>query len=68
MYAEVSVSLVDFISFAILVYLNVNGRISTSEFVYISGMIVIFSSNLLKFTTDLSYLYSQIPYLMDTFN
>lgn len=62
------VSLVDFISFAILVYLNVNGRISTSEFVYISGMIVIFSSNLLKFTTDLSYIYSQIPYLMDTFN
>lgn len=65
---NLSVSLVDFISFAILVYLNVNGRISTSEFVYISGMIVIFSSNLLKFTTDLSYLYSQIPYLMDTFN
>ncbi len=65
---NLSVSLVDFISFAILVYLNINGRISTSEFVYISGMIVIFSSNLLKFTTDLSYLYSQIPYLMDTFN
>lgn len=65
---NLSVSLVDFVSFAILVYLNVNGRISTAEFVYISGMMVIFSSNLLKFTTDISYLYSQIPYLMDTFN
>lgn len=65
---NLSVSLVDFITFVILVYMNVNGRISTSEFVYISGLIVIFSSNLLKFITDLTYLYSQIPYLMDTFN
>lgn len=65
---NLSVSLADFLSFTILVYLNVNGRISTAEFVYISGMMVLFSSNLIKFTTDLSYLYSQIPYLMDTFN
>lgn len=65
---NLSVSLADFLSFTILVYLNVNGRISTAEFVYISGMMILFSSNLIKFTTDLSYLYSQIPYLMDTFN
>ena len=65
---NLSASLVDFVSFVILVYLNVNGHISTAEFVYISGMMVIFSSNLLSLTTDLSYLYSQIPYLMDTFN
>lgn len=62
------ISLSDFLSFAVLVYLTIKGTIQIPDLVMLISMIVVFSNSIHQIKYDMAEIYTQIPYVMHTFD
>ncbi len=62
-----TISLSDLLCFSILTYLASVGKIAVSDLVMLLGMIVVFTSVIHKIKEDISTIYTQTPYVMDTY-
>lgn len=67
-FENLSVSLSDFIAFAILGSLALNGSIRISDFVALTSLLVVFTNILNQFRNNLSEVYAQVPYVYDYYN
>lgn len=67
-FENIILKLTDFISFIVLINLAINGAIKISDVVMIISMIILFTNTVYSIKEDISNIYTQIPYVINTYD